>query len=84
MQVSTESGQARGLALEEKLQVIAACFVETQWEQVIALTHQISQPLDILGYWDERVELADGALGRAEARALELAKVGLPVEAQAE
>ena len=48
------------------LEVIARCFVEKKWQHVIALTHQISQPLDILGYWDERIELADKAIQAAD------------------
>lgn len=48
------------------LEVIAQCYSEQKWGHVIDLTHQISQPLDILGYWDERIELAERAIQAAE------------------
>lgn len=36
--------------------VMEWCYSNKQLDHVIALMHQIGHPLDILGYWDERIE----------------------------
>lgn len=60
----------------EKRNVISVmewCYNNKQWDGVVALMHQMGHPLDILGYWDERIEL-----GKRAAKAAK--ELGKPVE----
>jgi tetratricopeptide (TPR) repeat protein len=43
------------------ISVIKGCYNSEHLEQVTALMRQVGHPLDILGYWDERIELGEKA-----------------------